>query len=58
MDTLPLPPSPSLEQYKKRAKALVTAAESADPSASGRANGSSWCDALWSISERSLREYH
>ncbi len=33
MDTLPLPPSPSLEQYKKRAKALVTAAESADPSA-------------------------
>jgi hypothetical protein len=33
MDTLPLPPSPSLEQYKKRAKALVNAAESADPSA-------------------------
>jgi hypothetical protein len=33
MDTLPLPPSPSLEQYKKRAKGLVTAAESADPSA-------------------------
>jgi hypothetical protein len=33
MDTLPLPPSPSLEQYKKRAKALVTAAESDDPSA-------------------------
>jgi len=33
MDTLPLPPSPSLEQYRKRAKALVTAAESADPSA-------------------------
>ena len=33
MDTLPLPPSPSLEQYKKRAKALVNAAESADPAA-------------------------
>ncbi len=33
MDTLPLPPSPSLEQYKKRAKALVNAAESAGPSA-------------------------
>jgi ankyrin repeat protein len=33
MDTLPLPPSPSLEQYKKRAKALVTAAESANTSA-------------------------
>ncbi len=33
MDTLPLPPSPSLEQYRKRAKALATAAESSDPSA-------------------------
>jgi len=33
MDTLPLPPSPSLEQYKKRAKALVDAARSTDPSA-------------------------
>ena len=33
MDTLPLPPSPSLEQYRKRAKALVTAAESTDSSA-------------------------
>src|SRR5215467_5836454 len=33
MDTLPLPPSPSLEQYRKRAKALVDAARSADPSA-------------------------
>jgi Ankyrin repeats (3 copies) len=35
MNTLPLPPSPSLEQYKKRAKALVDAATSADPSAVG-----------------------
>src|SRR5262245_9963033 len=33
MDTLPLPPSPSLEQYRKRAKALVTAAQSTDPAA-------------------------
>ncbi len=33
MDTLPLPPSPSLEQYRKRAKALVAAAESSEPSA-------------------------
>ena len=33
MDTLPLPPSPSLEQYRKRAKALVTAAKSGDPAA-------------------------
>jgi hypothetical protein len=35
MDTLPLPPSPSLEQYKKRAKALVVAAKSDDPAAVG-----------------------
>ncbi len=33
MDTLPLPPSPRIEQYRKRAKALVSAAESNDPSA-------------------------
>ncbi len=30
MDTLPLPPHPSLEQYKKRAKDLVKAANSPD----------------------------
>ena len=33
MDTLPLPPRPSLDQYKKRAKALVAAAGSKDPGA-------------------------
>ena len=33
MDTLPLPPRPDLEQYRKRAKALVTAANSGDPAA-------------------------
>jgi len=33
MDTLPLPPSPSLEQYRKRAKALVAAAQSTDSAA-------------------------
>src|SRR4051794_40842897 len=33
MDTLPLPPRPSLEQYQKRAKDLVKAAGSADPDA-------------------------
>jgi ankyrin repeat protein len=31
MDTLPLPPRPNLEQYKKRAKSLVRAAGSGDP---------------------------
>jgi len=33
MDTLPLPASPSLEQYQKRAKDLVKAARSANPDA-------------------------
>jgi ankyrin repeat protein len=33
MDTLPLPPRPNLEQYKKRAKDLVTASRSADRNA-------------------------
>ncbi|HEV2717046.1 MAG TPA: hypothetical protein VGU64_17410, partial [Terriglobales bacterium] len=32
-DALPLPPHPSLEQYKKRAKDLVKAGHSLDPSA-------------------------
>src|SRR5436190_1747092 len=33
MDTLPLPPRPDLAQYRKRAKALVAAAQSTDPDA-------------------------
>jgi hypothetical protein len=33
METLPLPPSPSLEQYQKRAKDLVKAAKSEKPDA-------------------------
>ncbi|HSA55070.1 MAG TPA: ankyrin repeat domain-containing protein [Gemmatimonadaceae bacterium] len=33
MDTLPLPPSPDLAQYRKRAKELVAAARSSDPDA-------------------------
>src|SRR5436189_6038293 len=32
-DALPLPPHPSLEQYKKRAKDLVKACRSGDPEA-------------------------
>ena len=31
MDTLPLPPRPDLESYRKRAKSLVAAANSGDP---------------------------
>jgi ankyrin repeat protein len=45
MDALPLPPSPSLEQYRKRAKALVTAAKSTDPSAV-RAWARAWLESL------------
>lgn len=33
MDTLPLPPRPDLNQYRKRAKSLVVAANSGDPDA-------------------------
>ncbi|MEO8623485.1 MAG: ankyrin repeat domain-containing protein, partial [bacterium] len=33
MDTLPLPPRPNLEQYRKRAKSLVVAVHSADADA-------------------------
>ena len=33
MDTLPLPPRPDLEQYRKRAKSLVAAGNSGDPNA-------------------------
>jgi ankyrin repeat protein len=36
MDTLPLPPRPDLEQYRKRAKSLVAAADSGDPDAVGQ----------------------
>jgi ankyrin repeat protein len=45
MDTLPLPPRPSLEQYKKRAKDLVTAVNSDDP-AVVRAWAAGWLAAL------------
>lgn len=33
MDTLPLPPRPDLDQYRKRAKSLVTVANTGDPAA-------------------------
>ena len=33
MDTLPLPPRPDIEQYRKRAKSLVAASNSGDPNA-------------------------
>jgi ankyrin repeat protein len=45
MDTLPLPPRPNLEQYRKRAKHLVAAAKSKDPNAV-RAWATEWLDTL------------
>src|SRR5262245_27795373 len=45
MDTLPLPPRPSVEQYRKRAKALVAAAHSSDPDAV-RSWSRHWLEAL------------
>ena len=45
MDTLPLPPGPSREQYRKRAKDLVRAANSSEPDAV-QAWGSEWLTTL------------
>lgn len=45
MDTLPLPPRPSLAQYRKRAKGLLAAAKSGDPAAVRRW-ARDWIDAL------------
>ena len=45
MDTLPLPPRPDIEQYRKRAKSLVAAATSGDPDAV-KQWASDWLDAL------------
>lgn len=45
MDTLPLPPRPDVDQYRKRAKSLASAATSRDPDAV-RAWASDWLDAL------------
>jgi ankyrin repeat protein len=45
MDTLPLPPRPSLEQYRKRAKGLAAAAQSHDPGAV-KAWAREWIDSL------------
>ena len=45
MDTLPLPPRPDIEQYRKRAKSLVAAANSGDPDAV-RTWASEWLTAL------------
>jgi ankyrin repeat protein len=48
-DALPLPPRPSLEQYKKRAKDLLKASQSPDPT-TFRAWASDWIDSLVRLS--------
>jgi hypothetical protein len=50
MDVLPLPPRPSIEQYRKRAKDLVKAARSADAGAV-RAWATAWLNAMAKLSD-------
>jgi ankyrin repeat protein len=52
-DALPLPPRPSLEQYKKRAKDLLKASQSTDPAAL-RAWAARWIDSLLRLSTITL----
>jgi ankyrin repeat protein len=52
-DALPLPPRPSLEQYKKLAKDLVKACKSADPKAI-RAWTASWVEALVTLTHLAI----
>ncbi len=52
-DALPLPPRPSLEQYKKRAKDLLKAARSADPNAL-RTWAATWIETLFELSAITL----
>ena len=52
-DALPLPPRPSLEQYKKRAKDLLKASQSSDPAAI-RAWAARWIDSLLRLSGLTL----
>ncbi len=48
-DALPLPPHPNLEQYKKRAKDLLKASQSPDPTAI-RTWAAQWIDSLVRLS--------
>jgi len=52
-DALPLPPRPSLEQYKKRAKDLLKASQSSDPAAL-RTWAAMWIDSLVRLSGLTL----
>ena len=48
MDTLPLPPRPNLDQYRKRAKTLVAAVHSGDPDAI-RHWATTWLESLGAL---------
>src|SRR5271169_6125106 len=52
-DALPLPPRPNLDQYKKRAKDLLKASQSADPAAI-RTWAATWIDSLVRLSNLAL----
>ncbi|MEO7521187.1 MAG: ankyrin repeat domain-containing protein [Gemmatimonas sp.] len=56
MDTLPLPPQPSLEQYRKRAKSLVAATKSGNEGAV-RAWASEWLQSLASALDIELTPF-
>ena len=55
MDVLPLPPRPSLDQYRKRAKDLVKASESGD--AAVRAWASAWLAALANLLDQPITPF-
>src|SRR5437868_6553575 len=52
-DALPLPPRPSLEQYKKRAKDLIKASQCADAT-SIRSWAERWIDSLIRLSNLTI----
>src|SRR5271169_3070980 len=52
-DALPLPPSPNLEQYRKRAKDLLKASQSPDPTAI-RTWATNWINSLVRLSDLTL----
>jgi hypothetical protein len=57
MDTLPLPPRPSLVQYRKLAKGLLRAARSQDPDTAVRSWAKDWLAATARVSEVPLAPF-
>ena len=56
MDTLPLPPRPDIEQYRKRAKSLVAAANSSDADAI-KQWATDWLKALTKLLDVEITEF-